>query len=45
MATQGLSVQNGDDALDIKHQYNDVYSREIGSSSKIRMKYNSLKKF
>ena len=42
MATQVLSVQNGDDALDIKHQYNDVYSLEIGSNSKIRMKYNSL---
>ena len=42
MATQVLSVQNGDDARDIKNQYNDVYSLEIGSNSKFRMKYNSL---
>ena len=42
MATQVLSVQNGDDVLNIKHQYNDVYSLDIGSNSKFRMKYTSL---
>ena len=42
MATQVLSVQNGDDAFDIKHSYTDVYSLEVGSNSKLRMKFNSL---
>ena len=42
MATQVLSVQNGDDTFDIKHSYTDVYSLEVGSNSKLRMKFNSL---
>ena len=42
MATQVLFVENGDDAFDIKHSYTDVYSREVGSTSKRRMKFNSL---
>ena len=42
MATQVLSVQNGDDAFDIKHKYTDVYSLEGGSNSKRRMKFSSL---
>ena len=42
IATQVLSVQNGDDVFDIRHTYTDVYSLEVGSNSKLRMMFNSL---
>ena len=42
MATQVPSVQNGDEAFDIKHKYTDVYLLEVGSNSKRRMKFSSL---
>ena len=42
MATQGLSGKHCDDAFDITHSYTDVYSLEVGSNSKLRMKFNSL---
>ena len=44
MATQVLSVQNGDDAFDIKHSYTDVYSLDVGSNLKLRVNFNSLVK-
>ena len=42
IARQVLSVQNGDDVLNIKHNYTEVYTVEDGSSSRLHIKFNNL---
>ena len=42
MAQQVVAIQNGDSAINVKYQYKDVYSLEIGENAKIRMNFHSL---
>ena len=42
MTQQVVAIQNGDSAINVKYQYKDVYSLDIGENAEICMNVHSL---